>query len=182
MRNYEINKLPELNILNECFNHDRETGILIWKVRPLHHFKNSHGMNSWNARLANKRAGNLTNSNCVCVSIDFVSYLVHRIIWKMYYGEDPKELIDHIDGDRSNNRIENLREATRSQNNKNLTGLKSNNTSGCTGVHFHTRFGKWVARISILGKHKHLGYFDNKEDAIEARIKAAKEQYGEFFK
>ncbi|WPJ68535.1 hypothetical protein OMDBNIEC_00049 [Salmonella phage STP-SP5] len=93
----------------------------------------------------------------------------HRIIWEMFKGPIPEGLmIDHIDRNRSNNRIENLRLVSRSGNAKNQK-LPSTNTSGVIGVSFRKCDGKWIAHITNNGKFINLGIFINKEDAIKAR-------------
>lgn len=91
----------------------------------------------------------------------------------------PKMVIDHVNGDKSDNRKGNLRFVTRSQNNLNIR-LKSNNTSGKTGVLWKKNRSKWMAMIRLNGKNKSLGSFLLKEDAIEARIAGEKIYYGEF--
>jgi len=96
----------------------------------------------------------------------------HRLAWlheKGYISE--KEVIDHIDHNKLNNAINNLRQVTRSENSKNLSKFKSN-TSGHSGV-FQDR-GKWRAKITADGKTKYLGTYNNKNDALAARIKAVK--------
>lgn len=90
----------------------------------------------------------------------------HRVIYMMFFGQLPK-FIDHIDGDPSNNRIENLREANPSQNSWNHR-MSKNNKSGIKGVSWHKRKNKWIASCSINGSLKHVGYFENKSDAEEA--------------
>lgn len=95
-------------------------------------------------------------------------YLLHRVIYFVYYGIDPKDIVDHRDGDIINNRPDNLRIVSNATNSRNAK-MRSNNSSGFTGVHWHTSRNKWVASISINGKAKHLGYFDSIEDAKEAR-------------
>lgn len=96
-----------------------------------------------------------------------VKYMAHRLVWKMVHGVEP-EVIDHIDGNRLNNRVENLRSVCHSENNKNKTkGV--NNTSGMTGVSWHKRINKWAANIKINGKMKHLGYFDDFKQAVRIR-------------
>ena len=86
---------------------------------------------------------------------------VHRLIFLLEYGYLPKE-IDHINGDRQDNRIENLREVTRSQNQFNKTMCK-NNTSGTRGVSWHQKSGSWVVRVCANGKSKSIGYFKDLE-------------------
>jgi hypothetical protein len=90
-----------------------------------------------------------------------------------------KTCVDHIDNDRTNNNINNLRWVSNQENSMNRS-MKSNNTSGYKGVCFHKNTNKWQARIMINGKQKHLGRFTNKEDAIEIRKRKAKEVFGEY--
>ena len=88
--------------------------------------------------------------------------------------------IDHIDGDRTNNRIENLRLATKAENGWNRQHLDKRNSSGFTGVYWCIRDQKWRARIKVNGKNIHIGYFTNKQDAIAARRLAEATHFGEF--
>ena len=90
---------------------------------------------------------------------------------------DGKSCVDHIDNDKSNNQIANLRWATHSQNGQNKS-MMSNNTSGVKGVDFH--HNKWRAQIKIDGIQIHIGHFTNIEDAKQARIKKANEHFGVF--
>lgn len=92
----------------------------------------------------------------------------------MAYGAWPDGEIDHINGDRKDNRLENLRLATSSENKQNI-GLKSNNRSGFTGVSWFAAAKKWRADITIAGKMRHLGRFDTPEAAAEAYAKAKAE-------
>lgn len=103
--------------------------------------------------------------------------LLHRFIMSCPDGL----FVDHIHGidTRNDNRKCNLRIATRSQNNTNI-GIKSCNTSGVTGVHFDNSKGKWCARINYQGHRLHLGYYDNKIDAINIRKEAEEKYYGEW--
>lgn len=97
---------------------------------------------------------------------------LHRLL-----NETPEGMItDHIDGDTLNNRKSNLRDATYQDNNRNAS-LRKDNKSGCPGVSFHKGSQKWMARIKIDGKDKHLGYFDGVNNAISARREANK-KYG----
>jgi hypothetical protein len=96
----------------------------------------------------------------------------------MHYGEIP-DVIDHIDGDTRNNRIENLRTATRSQNSMNCKMRKSN-TSGVKGVYWHRTASAWTASIRVSKVLTHLGTFADRFDAICARKSAEAKHYGEF--
>lgn len=97
-----------------------------------------------------------------------------RMHW-LIVGKD----YDHIDRNPLNNKRDDLREATDSENNCNHS-LRSDNTSGITGVGWDKRSGRWVARISINHTYSHIGYYHNKEDAIKARLEAEAKHYGEF--
>lgn len=105
------------------------------------------------------------------VRFDGRTYYTHRIIWKLLYGEDPVE-IDHINGNRSDNRITNLRSVSRLENMRNMKKMPSN-TSGVAGVFWLKDRSKWRATIS----QKILGNFKKFEDAVAARKQAEKE-YG----
>ncbi len=92
----------------------------------------------------------------------------HRVAWVVYYGKWPKGQIDHINGDRADNRIGNLRDVNSSKNSRN-SKMKSNNTSGHNGIYWYERYGKWQVSGGADGRKKHIGYFEDLEDAIAAR-------------
>ena len=98
----------------------------------------------------------------------------HRLAFLYMTGAFPENDVDHEDGNGLNNRWSNLRAVTFAENQKNKR-LPANNVSGTVGVSWHKRDSNWDARIVVNGKYKHLGYFDNKEDAIAARKKAESE-------
>lgn len=108
------------------------------------------------------------------MSVDDINYFAHRLAWLHVYGVWADEQIDHINRVRSDNRIENLREATRSENAQNIA-MFSTNTSGFKGVSYDSSRGKWAAKIGILGlgKQKTLGRFPSAEEAAKAYAKAA---------
>jgi len=123
-------------------------------------------------------AGCKSSSGHIQISIRGVKILAHRLAWAMHYGLQPKE-IDHINGIKDDNRISNLRECTRSQNQANKNKQK-NNTSGHKGVFWHKNHNKWTAQIKKNGKHIHLGVFINIDDAVQAYAKATKIHNSEF--
>jgi hypothetical protein len=90
-----------------------------------------------------------------------------------------KTCVDHINNDKTNNNIHNLRWATNQENQMN-SSMKFNNTSGWKGVHYNKQNNKWQVSIKINGKQKHLGLFTNIEDAIQTRKRKAKEVFGEY--
>lgn len=105
-------------------------------------------------------------------------HYVHRIIYLMHHGELP-EFVDHINGDHTNNRIENLRPATRAQNNRNAK-LRKDNASSVKGVGLHK--GKWRVRVTVDKRQFHIGYFDSIEAAESAANEARARLHGEFHK
>ena len=108
--------------------------------------------------------------------IQGATYLEHRVIYALVHGVWPEYDIDHIDGNTLNNRIKNLRDATRQQNTQNVR-LRTNNSSGVCGVQWNSRLKKWVAVICHNYVVKHLGCFTTIEEATEVR-KEAEKLYG----
>lgn len=92
-------------------------------------------------------------------------------------GEWPADMIDHKNRDRTDNRWENLREATRSQNNANR---RASSTHGFKGATFNRRQGRWMAQTKVNGKRVYLGYYDTPEEAHAAYVAAAERYFGEF--
>lgn len=107
------------------------------------------------------------------VKIAQKSYYVHRLIWLYVYGQWPSKSIDHIDGDRSNNRVENLRDATAVENGRNQK-INAKNQSGVTGVCWINRDSRWQANMRVKGKSINLGWFKNFNEAVKARKEAEK--------
>lgn len=122
------------------------------------------------------QAGCLDPSGYRRVMLDKVSYKNHILIWFYVHKQWPENLIDHIDGNPTNDGIANLRPATASQNQQNNHRRKG--VSGIKGV--SPRHGKWVARITIDGKTEHLGIFPSKEEAGAAYAESAKVLFGEY--
>lgn len=140
-----------------------EDGLLFWKK----------------AKRQGKMAGTVKKNIYVNVSFGNKLYKAHRVIWLMHYGKWPENEIDHINGVKHDNRIENLREATASQNAINRK-LRADNTSGAKGVSWHKRHCKWQVRIGLLNKRVHLGYFESEIEALNAYQKASKTLHGDF--
>jgi hypothetical protein len=114
------------------------------------------------------------------VKINSKAYPWHRLVWEHFYGPIPEGMqIDHINGVRDDNRLENLRLATNSQNGMNTKKYK-NNTSGVRGVRWNKSKGKWEASINVNGKTKYLGSFKDIKKAAEVYNESAKLYHGEF--
>ena len=108
-------------------------------------------------------------------SVDYHLYKLHRLIWLWHYGSFPNGQIDHIDGNPSNNRIENLREATPGENMQNQTRPRINNKLGVQGVY---KVGsRYRAVLTKDKKNSHLGYFDSPQDAHKAYLEAKKQHH-----
>lgn len=148
-------------------HYDSASGIFTWLVggRP-------------NCKIGG-RAGSVQNTKYRAISINCQSYLEHRLAWLYVHGEWPKHTIDHINGDRADNRLDNLRAATRSQNQHNRAKDKRN-TSGHKGVHWSSQHQKWRARICVNRKTKCLGVFDDVQAAAQAYRRAAAMYHAEY--
>lgn len=147
-----------------------KTGEFFWKVR-------SDVRKEWNTRHAGKKTGHHGSPYCT-LRINDCAYKAHRIAWLYIHGAMPFE-IDHIDMDTKNNRISNLREVTKSQNQWGKS-IQKNNTSGYKGVCYNKRNQSWQAGIKINGKNKALGQYKTPEAAHAAYCKASAELRGEY--
>jgi len=145
---------------------------MFWRERPLWMFANESAGKTWNARFKNREAFTASDSYYYRQGMVFNKrFLAHRVVWAIYHGIWPDDQIDHINGVRDDNRIENLRIATSGENARN-TAIPKNNTSGIIGVCWNKRNSKWEAKIMSNGKQIHLGYFASKDDAVAARAEA----------
>lgn len=172
-------ELPSREYLLQCFAYDAATGELVSLLRPVHHFIDAHVAAIWNAKYAGKVRGFPDNEGYLIVGLDGKRYRVHRIIWKMVYGVDPGEDVDHRNRAKSDNRLRNLRACTHQQNSHNV-GMRPNNTSGIKGVGWLKAKRKWRARIKVDGKSIHLGLFADKQEAAAVFRAAAAQHHGEF--
>ena len=173
--------LPSPEVLRQLLRYEPETGKLIWRPRGAPFFAGGDYpadrlAKSWNGRFAGKDAGTVHAKGYRYIKIDSQCFAAHRIVVAMVSGEWPTYEIDHIDHDKLNNRMSNLRIATRSENARNMPKHRSNK-SGHNGVVWNKKTSKWRAFIGVNGRNIHLGSFDKIEDAINARIVANKE-YG----
>lgn len=170
--------ISDFGLLSECLDYNPITGCFIWKTRPPSHFaatpkRTAQYLSShWNGRFAGKVAGTKNKTNGYCyIAVSGRMFVSHRIAWLLQKGEWPKADIDHINGDRSDNRISNLRDVSRVVNSQNA-GLRKSNTSGVCGVSWTKARNKWTAAITNNRRVKNLGFFDSFDEAVAARRKA----------
>ena len=159
--------LPHLDLLRKFLDYDGATGIFLWLEKPSRRTR------------AGSVAGSTNTLGYRQISIDGLAYLAHRVAWKLETGCDPVNDIDHINGDKSDNRIANLCEITRTQS-KWKQGKYANNKSGHKGVSWHKATCKWSAQIGIPGKNRNLGLFTDINDAAAAYATAATALHGKF--
>ncbi len=172
--------LPTPEQLRELLTYDPETGKLFWKERGRGWFNSDRYMNSWNARFAGAEAFTAkteqgyhhTNFGGICIK-------AHRAAWAIHHGEWPADEIDHVNNVRHDNRIANLRHASRTDNTRNRL-ISVANTSGLKGASWNTESRKWVAQIAVSGKKIFLGYHETPEAAHAAYCAASIRYHGEF--
>lgn len=167
--------LPSPEILRQLLRYETEAGKLYLLPRGAEWFNGStpgyveSARRWWNEKFAGKEAFHNPNAKGYLTGRLLGRYFqAHRVVWAFHTGRWPIDQIDHIDGNRANNRIENLREVDNSANQKNGS-IPSTNKSGIVGVHFSPTHHRWRAYISIDRKKVHLGTFPDKESAIAAR-------------
>jgi hypothetical protein len=155
-----------INELKTLFSYDPDIGVIRWIAK-------GKGM------IKKKAAGTLLHSGYLGICIGPKRWQAHRIAWALHHGAWPKDQIDHINGIKIDNRICNLREATNSQNGKNL-GLSKANKSGVKGVSFENYTQRWKASIKVENKTISLGRFNSIEDAAKARQLAEQHYFKEW--
>ena len=161
-----VNNVITQDRLKDLLHYDPEEGLFTWRVA-----------NSKRVRVG-AVAGCIKKGGYIGLKIDGKDYLAHRLAFFYMTGSFPKDQIDHINMNSSDNRFCNLREATHSENMCNSAVFK-NNKLGIKGVCLS--HGKYQARLPINGKVKYLGWFVTKELASAAYQKAAKKLHGEFY-
>lgn len=149
--------------LKELLHYNPETGIFTWLV------------STSNRAPAGYAAGSITHGY-VIITVDRRHYRAHQLAWLYVHGQFPSGLIDHINCDRADNRIQNLRAADHSLNARNR-GVGKNSKCGVRGVHWSAQKRKWRAVITVNYQNIHLGLFDDLEAAKAARKVAEKEHF-----
>ena len=172
---------PSIEFLRECFDYDENTGQLRWKHRPRHHFHSAQSWATTNKKMAGTHAGTYDASGYMYVHLAGRRLAVHRIVWLIAKGDfDTDMLIDHKNGNKSDNRLENLRIASVSENGMNRTTLPTTNTSGVLGVTWNKKLEKWQAHVRVNGRKIHLGLYLSLNAAKEAAINGREMHHKEF--
>jgi hypothetical protein len=153
---------------------DRKT-VTAERLRELLHYNPETGVFTRVARVRGARigdaAGSVKANGYIRIRIDRGLYFAHRLAWLYMTGEWPDHHLDHRDGDRANNRFDNLRAATPAENHQNRAMPKTN-TSGFVGAHFDRKRRRWSGKIRVSGRLVHLGFFDTPEAAHAAYLSA----------
>ena len=157
----EVNSMITQQELRSLLHYDPETGIF------------TNLVTRGGAKKGTSTSSVLSSTGYRRISFAARAYFAHRLAWLYTHGVWPTE-IDHINQNRADNRLVNLREVTRAENGRNQK-YRSTCRSGCMGV--SAVRGKWRARIRFNGAYQHLGYFDDYEDAVAVR-KAAEAVHG----
>ena len=146
-------------LLRTLFHYDPDTGVFTRKVKT-----------SSRAKLG-VPVGNPSGQGHLQIRFDGTRHLAHRLAWLYVHGEWPSKLIDHINGNPTDNRIANLRDVSASINAQNQrSATKKNKRSKLIGAHFHVQSGKFLAHIRLDGVTRHLGSFDTEQEAHEVYI------------
>ena len=152
--------------LKELLEYDPETGVFVWKKKS--------GRRGAALAPIGSVAGSDDGNGYIRIGIDYKDYRGHRLAWLYVHGEYPTKQIDHVDGNRANNAISNLRLATQSENNQNQREARGARNGMPLGVYRSSK-NRWKALIGIGGKKIQLGHFDTQAKALDAYLKAKKE-------
>lgn len=178
--------LPTPEQLRELLTYYPETGKLFWKTRPESMFEglkyhSSRLAKSWNSKFAGKEAGAPNGTGHLRITLFGERIVAHWVVWAMHHNSwhDQSLEIDHENLDGTDNRISNLRLATRAQNGHNKNP-PSNNISGRKGVSWHKRGAKWQVKLGFNGEQYYLGLFSSFEEAVIVRNEAAERMAGRF--
>lgn len=166
--------MSELNCdsIRELVEYEHTTGVFKWRHRSRKWFKNYGSFKAWNSKFPGSVAGGFDGHGHREVRILGVSYRAHRLAWAYMTGRWPDGQIDHINGDRADNRFQNLRVVDNRQNGMNC-GMNRLNTSGFKGVTWNKSRRKWQAGVTIYGQYKYIGLFECPKEAHDAYAVAA---------
>lgn len=162
--------------LHEILKYDPDTGSLTWRERTDSFPAPITSIRIFNSKFANKPVYEEVHKGYRRIRLFGKSYKSHRVAWAMHHGAWPEDQIDHINGERSDNRIENLRAVTQFENSRNMK-IPSKNMSGVIGVAWDKLNWKWRVSIGTGKNHIYLGYFKSFEEAVSVR-RSAEVKYG----
>jgi len=153
------------------------------RVREVLDYNPDTGIFTWKVNISNLKAGRVTGcptgpGGHLAIRVSKTLYLAHRLAFLIMTGEWPRGEVDHINGCGSDNRWGNLRDGDRHQNMQNRRGPRKGSKSGILGATWDARYGKWVARIHVDGRSKHLGYFSTPEEAGAVYLDAKRVLHG----
>lgn len=162
--------------LRERLDLDPKSGVLTWRTRLREQFPTELSWIAWNKLRAGKSAGGIHHSGYRMIEISIAGkrhcLQAHRLVFALAHGRWPVAEIDHINGDKLDNRLSNLREATHAENCQNQRNPRLQNKSGYLRVYKPKRGRKWRATIGIKGRQIHLGDFATPEEAHAAYLEA----------
>jgi len=176
-------------VMRQLVQYEPDTGRMFWLRRSERWFKDgrqsaAHNCAIWNGKYAGLEAMNYRKAGSSSTGGGYLVgnmmgrvYRSHHVAFVLFYGRWPTLDIDHINRVRTDNRITNLREVTRSENLRNV-GSRANSTSKVRGVCWAKERSQWNARINTGERYKNLGYFDDERDAIAARLNAEAKYWG----
>lgn len=173
-------ELPDADTRRKLLRYEPDTGKLYWLSRPRELFPDLRSFAVWNSAHAGNEALTVcTYQGYKAGTLMYRAVRAHRVAWALHHGSWPDGEIDHINGDKADNRAINLRLVNRQQNAKNRPRC-SNNSSGYKGVSMHSQTQRWTARIMSDKKSYSLGFFDTPEAAHRAYVEASRRLHGEF--
>ncbi len=147
--------------LKALLHYDPETGVFVNRVER-------------NGRAKKGAvAGARTQDGYICIQVEKQKHQAHRLAWLYVYGAWPQNEIDHLNRDRADNRIDNLRDVSRLVNSHNI-GAHKGSISGQKGVAWHSRNRKWQVQMRVNGVHHYIGQFKDLHEAVNARLEAEK--------
>lgn len=164
-----MKELLTQDLLRELLHYTPDTGVFVWKAKPI----------NTRINVGDEAGGIDARMGYIRIRVNGARYLAHRLAWLYTHGEFPADQIDHINGNRQDNRLANLRRATRTENNRNRA-LRRDNSSGFAGVSFDNQSKKWRAQCSLQGRRMRIGEYSTPEEASAAYEQFIATHWGDF--
>ena len=146
-------------LVRSLLDYDADTGVLRWRI-------------SRGRRKVGAVAGTVNKDGYMGISLNATTLVAHRVIWLHVHGTWPKYQIDHINGNKCDNRLSNLRDVPPALNSQNQTKAHKDSKSGILGVRWHPRDKRWIAQLKVGKRHHHLGMFRTAQEAHDAYLAA----------